>query len=400
MHNLISMMIVLSVAVVGNIILYAIYRDTLTMKLWWRMFPGIFIGGVLAFVGGRFQMGVLINKVIIPVLALTGFLSAVILAGRSLMMPLERIVEGLRRAAGTVISSSGQISHNSRILADAASEQATSLEETSASMEEMSSMTRQNADHAEEADRLMSETYQVVETADASMAELTRSMAEISAASEEAVKIMKTIDEIAFQTNILALNASVEAARAGEAGAGFAVVADEVRNLALRAGEAGKKTEEIIEAMSRKIRHGAELANQANEAFSQVAERSGKVGGLVAEIAGASGEQSQGINQINQAVAGMDSVTQQTASRSADSARLSETLKSGTVQMQQMLDELFSLTLGSKSNNGARESSDAPIVVQPERQPPAAQARRIEPRPKTRAEKMIPLDDDETFEDF
>jgi methyl-accepting chemotaxis protein len=131
----------------------------------------------------------------------------------------------------------------------------------------MSSMTRQNAEHAQQADGLMQEANQVVRRANDSMVELDTSMNEISKASEETSKIIKTIDEIAFQTNLLALNAAVEAARAGEAGAGFAVVADEVRNLAMRAADAAKNTAQLLEGTVKKVNDGTALVSRTNEEF-------------------------------------------------------------------------------------------------------------------------------------
>jgi len=145
----------------------------------------------------------------------------------------------------------------------------------------MSSMTRQNADHAHQADTLMNQANQVVDKANESMKQLTTAMADISKAGEETSKIIKTIDEIAFQTNLLALNAAVEAARAGEAGVGFAVVADEVRNLAMRAADAAKNTSDLIEQTVKKINNGNDIVNDTGEAFGEVADSAVRVGELV-----------------------------------------------------------------------------------------------------------------------
>ena len=195
-------------------------------------------------------------------------------------------------------------------LSAAASQQAASLEETSASLEEMSSMTKQNAEVANEAAQIIKQADQVVHQANDSMANVTSSMDAISNAGQQMAKIIKTIDDIAFQTNLLALNAAVEAARAGEAGAGFAVVADEVRNLAQRTAHAAKDTHQLIQETVGQVQDGSQLVSQTNEAFLDVADNSKKIANLIEEIAAASGEQAQGIEQLNKAVMEIDQGTQ------------------------------------------------------------------------------------------
>jgi methyl-accepting chemotaxis protein len=223
---------------------------------------------------------------------------------------LAQSVDAMRQKMGEAV---GQSVAMSQSLSQAATEQAASLEETSASLEEMTSMTKRNAGNATVANQLMTVTREVIEKADGSMNELTGSIKEITSSSEETQKIVKTIDEIAFQTNLLALNAAVEAARAGEAGSGFAVVADEVRNLAMRAAEAAKNTSGLIEDIVRKVKNGERLVEVTNGAFKEITDSSSKVVNLIGEIAGASQEQSQGIEQVNKAVAEMNQMTQQNA---------------------------------------------------------------------------------------
>jgi len=218
-------------------------------------------------------------------------------------------------------------------------------------------MTKQNADNANQANALMTDTSRVVDEANQAMKALIQSMDEISKASEETAKIIKTIDEIAFQTNLLALNAAVEAARAGEAGAGFAVVADEVRNLAMRAADAAKNTANLIEESVKKIKGGSEVVSKTNEAFGKVATGSKKVSELVGEIAAASQEQAQGIEQINKAVAEMDKVIQQDAASAEESAAASEELNAQAEMMKGFVSELVEL-VGSKNGNGIRNSSE------------------------------------------
>jgi methyl-accepting chemotaxis protein len=170
-----------------------------------------------------------------------------------------------------------------------------------------------------------------IQKANESMTELTRSMKEITKASEQTQKIVKSIDEIAFQTNLLALNASVEAARAGEAGAGFAVVADEVRNLAMRAKESARDSSNLIEDIVHKVKSGEQLVNVTSTAFGQVTSSSDKVVILMEEIATASREQSQGISQVNSAIAEMSSTTQQNAGNAENLSNIMSIFKTENV---------------------------------------------------------------------
>jgi methyl-accepting chemotaxis protein len=324
----------------------------------------------------------------------------------SITRPIKHIIDRLRGGADQVASASGQITSTSQSLAEGSSEQAASIEESSASLEEMAAMTKQNADHASQADQLMKQASEVVDQANESMAGLTASMEDISRSSEETSKIIKTIDEIAFQTNLLALNAAVEAARAGEAGAGFAVVADEVRNLAMRAADAAKNTETLIEGTTQKVKTGSDLVAGTNEAFVQVTDSASKVGELVAEIAAASDEQARGIEQVNTAVTEMNKVTQQNAANAQQSASSSQEMLSQAGWMKEMVIELISLVGGSDSREKDRPSKTGKSLKQKIRKrlvapninddhKPMAIPREKEANP----EQLIPLEDDD-FKDF
>jgi methyl-accepting chemotaxis protein len=215
-------------------------------------------------------------------------------------------------------------------------------------------------DKAGEANNLIIDAKDVVATANQSMGRLTDLMGEITKASEETSKIIKTIDEIAFQTNLLALNAAVEAARAGEAGAGFAVVADEVRNLAMLAVEAAKNTANLIEGTVKKVKDGSNLVSRTNEASQQVAGSSAKAADLVAEIAAASNEQAQGIDQINTAVTELDKVTQQNAANAEESASEAEEMSAQAETMQGIVGELVAIVGGAgKPDAAGRTKTDA-----------------------------------------
>ncbi len=307
----------------------------------WFAGSGIYVDDVKMEMARTFWTMLIGGSLLLGTLMLLGFFVT-----RSIVKPINQITDELNNAAATVAEASSQVAGSSQILAEGTSEQAAALEETSSSLEELSSMTKQNAGNAREVNTLMTETKNVVNRANESMAELTVSMHDIAMASKETQKIIKTIDEIAFQTNLLSLNAAVEAARAGEAGAGFAVVADEVRNLAMRASEAAKNTSELIEKSVKKIQHGAELVQKCNANFAEVSQGAEKVHKLVNEIATAATEQSQGINQISTAVSEMDSVTQTNAANAEESAAASEELNVISGQLNETVTKLEKIVSG------------------------------------------------------
>ena len=330
---------------------------------------------------------------------------------RLLVKPIKNAIFGLTEESEQLLSASDQISSASQSLAEGSSEQASSLEETSSSLEEMSSMTKQNADNANQAKAMMAETKKIVEKVDRQMNDMAGAIAEITRTSEETGKIIKTIDEIAFQTNLLALNAAVEAARAGEAGAGFAVVADEVRNLALRAAEAARNTNGLIDNTIKAVKQGSELTSATREAFRENVANAGKVGQLIDEIAAASEEQAQGISQINKAVSEMDKVTQQTAANAEESASASAELTAQADKMKGYVSDLAAVIGGQseRDDHGAarrpgsseREGEGAtarhPAIA---RRSGATAQKKSGPSPKRPGpEQLIPLED-EGFKDF
>jgi hypothetical protein len=307
---------------------------------------------------------------------------------------VQGMVGRLDAATDSVAAASGQIAGSSQQLSAGTTEQAASIEESSSSLEEMAAMTKQNSDSSQQADKLMKEANTIVAKASGEIGELTASMVEITTASQETQKIVKTIDEIAFQTNLLALNAAVEAARAGEAGAGFAVVADEVRNLALRAAEAAKNTSNLIEGTSKRVQSGAVLVEKTSGAFQEIEHSTVKVGELVAEIAAASHEQAQGIEQINNAVTEMDKVVQDNAATSEESASASEEMRNRADQMKSIVRELVMLVEGHRRTDNLSEASNTHATSRSSDSPTGTT------KTTSMLEQMIPLDDEEACNDF
>ncbi|MCP4353117.1 MAG: hypothetical protein GY795_47305 [Desulfobacterales bacterium] len=262
------------------------------------------------------------------------------LQGRSITNSLKHVINGLQKASSESIDASEMVASASRKLAVDSSEQAGGLEESTAALEQMNSMTRQNAENANLADRIVKESAKGIEDAISSVSNLIQSMQEISEAGGEIHKIIKTIDEIAFQTNLLALNAAVEAARAGEAGAGFAVVADEVRNLAMKSAEAAKNTAVIVESTVSKVEEGAKFVSVVSKTFGRMENDASQVRNLVSSVAVSSNEQARGIDQISRAVTEMDNIVQRNAASSEELAGTSEQMSAQAGHMNEFVQEL------------------------------------------------------------
>ena len=285
---------------------------------------------------------------------------------RSITGPLRGIIGELTTGAEQTTNSAAQVSAASQFLADGASEQAAALEETSASLEEMSSMTKRNAETAGKVKTFGSEARKAGDLGVQDMTVLVGAMDDIKRSSADIAKIIKTIDEIAFQTNILALNAAVEAARAGEAGAGFAVVADEVRNLARRCAQAAKETASKIEDAVQKSARGADISAKVATSLEEIVGKARQVDELAGQVADASQEQSQGIAQVNIAVTQMDKVTQSNAATAEESAAAAAELTSQAEALKAAVSQLLRLVDGEGSS-GANRNGAKP-------QPPAAVA--------------------------
>ena len=295
---------------------------------------------------------------VIPAVALSALVVGAGLAfwiSHGLGKKLRRMGSDLAAGAEQTASAASQVSSSSQSLAEGASESAASIEETSASLEEMSSMTKRNAENAHKASELTKQTRTAADKGTADMQTMIAAMDGIKVSGDETAKIIKTIDEIAFQTNILALNAAVEAARAGEAGMGFAVVADEVRNLAQRSAQAAKETSTKIEGSLTCTQQGVEISAKVAATLDEITAKVRQVDELVAEVSGASREQTQGITQINNAVEQMDKVTQSNAANAEESAAAAEELNAQAETMKHSVAELLKL-VGGKIREEAQSS--------------------------------------------
>jgi methyl-accepting chemotaxis protein len=228
----------------------------------------------------------------------------------------------------------------------------------------MAGMTRRNAENARNAKDIVSQTRVAADAGAADMQEMHAAMDGIKSASDNIAKIMKIIDGIAFQTNILALNAAVEAARAGEAGLGFAVVAEEVRNLAQRSAQAARETAGKIEDCIARSEQGMTVSVKVAKRLEEIAIGVREVDELVAEIATASREQSQGIDQVNIALTQMDTVTQGNAAATEESAGASEELHAQAQMLKSAVGELLVLVNGAKSPRASRPSGEAAFDVE------------------------------------
>ncbi|KQN65781.1 chemotaxis protein [Duganella sp. Leaf61] len=253
--------------------------------------------------------------------------SSVIAAVQRMQTSLIEVVSSVRQDSDTVSIAATEISSGNTDLSSRTEQQAASLEETASSMEEMTATVRQNADNARQANVLAVKASEIAAKGGAVVTQVVTTMDAISDASRKISDIISVIDGIAFQTNILALNAAVEAARAGEQGRGFAVVASEVRNLAQRSASAAKEIKVLIDNSVNCVGVGTRLAKDAGDTMHEVVGSVNRVTDVIAEIVSASQEQSAGIEQINQAIIGMDHVTQQNAALVEEGAAAAESLR-------------------------------------------------------------------------
>jgi methyl-accepting chemotaxis protein len=280
------------------------------------------------------------------VFALTLAVSGVIVnltISRSITRPILTVIDGMQESANEAADASGKMTRSGKIVAKDAQQQAAYLQETSASLVQISSTTSANAEQANQADGLMRNATNSVGSAMQAMNDLASSMDIIQRSSKQVVGVLKNLDQIAFQTNILALNAAVEAARAGEAGSGFSVVADEVRSLARRSTDSARQSAEIIEKTIADVGKGVALVSRAHEAFGEVSAKISSGSQMVSRIAANSKEQARGIAQIGEALTKIEKVTQSNAASAQETAESASSMAAQIQSTRQHLEDLVSV---------------------------------------------------------
>lgn len=291
-------------------------------------------------------------------------LAVTLTATRLISRRLADTNRALNGSTGIVQENAGTVASSSQALAEGSSSQAASLEETSASLEELSSMTKRNAGSAEQAKQAATQARTSADAGVEHMTAMAAAMSTIKASSDDIAKIIKTIDEIAFQTNILALNAAIEAARAGEAGLGFAVVAEEVRALAQRSATAAKETAAKIEDSVAKSQQGAQISSEVAASFETIQQQIRHLDTLVGEIATASLEQTQGLSQVTKAVSQMDQITQANAATAEETAAASQELNTQATALSEAVASLRSVIgEGSRHRNKVKRAERKPAVL-------------------------------------
>lgn len=281
--------------------------------------------------------------------------NSIMAAQVSMAEKLKTTVLEVRGSAESVATNSEQIAEGNNELSSRTEQQASSLAETASAMEELGSTVQQNADNAVEARKQAANASQIAEEGGEVVTQVVQTMHDIDGSSREVAEIISMIDGIAFQTNILALNASVEAARAGEHGRGFAVVAQEVRELASRSAASAKEINALITANRKRVEQGTELAAQAGKTTEDVVASVKRVTDLMEEISNATAEQRDGVQQAGEAVTQMDQVTQQNAALVEQSASASNNLKA---RAHKLMELMSAFELGAGSSQNARHAAE------------------------------------------
>jgi methyl-accepting chemotaxis protein len=313
---------------------------------------------------------------------------------------LRSLVTNVIQGTGTIAQASDEIAAGNLELSSRTEQQASSLEETASSMEELTSTVKQTSDNARQANQLASSASDVAAKGGTVVRQVIDTMGQISASSNKIVDIIGVIDGIAFQTNILALNAAVEAARAGEQGRGFAVVAAEVRSLAQRSAAAAKEIKGLIDASVSNVEAGSTLVGQAGTTMDEIMDGIRRVADIMGEISAATGEQTLGIEQINEAIGQMDQTTQQNASLVEEAAAASETLQRQAAELADAV-RVFKLEAVAAAPAAAPARAPAPTPAStPSPAPAPAPARKALPPMRSARAKAEPVLADSSWEAF
>ena len=267
----------------------------------------------------------------------TGGFKPLLISFRAIAEKLNHTILQISESSAQVASGSDQVSSGAQALSQGATEQASSVEELAATINEISEKVKQNAENARQANHMAGVVGSEMQTSNQKMQEMMQAMNNISNCSDEIGKIIKTIEDIAFQTNILALNAAVEAARAGTAGKGFAVVADEVRNLAGKSAEASKNTSVLIENSLRAVENGTLIADETAQSLLQTVKGVEEVTNIISQISEASNNQAEAISQITMGIDQISSVVQTNSATAQESAAASEELSSQSQLMKDLV---------------------------------------------------------------
>ncbi len=279
-----------------------------------------------------------------------GSFGAILTSIESLRYDMTETLQQIDQAADGVAGGAEQLSSGAQVLSQGATEQASSVEELAATITEISAQVRETAAHAEDAHKKVNQTSSEVDNCNAQMEQMVSAMQMIDETSAEIGKIIKTIEDIAFQTNILALNAAVEAARAGAAGKGFAVVADEVRNLAAKSAEASKNTANLIESSTGAVAMGMQLADDTANSLKKVVESTNSVIDVVGKISAAAQSEAGAIGQVTQGIDQISGVVQTNSATAQQSAASSEELSSQALMLKEQVGR-FTLPSGDRGDD-------------------------------------------------
>lgn len=353
--------------------------------------------GITKYYRQKTMMEDLIRNLFITLAIVIGLMMTYFLS-QGVTKRINRIITGLTEGADLASMASEGLSSASQELSEGSAEQASSIEETSSVLQEIATTFRQTYANIEQTRRLSELTKEASEKGNSEMQDMIGAMSEIKKSSDAIAKIIRVIDDIAFQTNILSLNAAIEAARAGEAGAGFAVVAEEVRNLAGRSAQAAKDTAEMIKTNIELSANGVLVTERIKNALNEITTQAKKVNQLMDEIAAASEEQSQGIEQVNNAIAQMENVTQQNSVNAEETAATSRELSIQAQKLREIIRELSELVNGVRENQNQHHqaSSDLSNTASQKQENSLPQGNNQETKGIS-PEEVIPLDDDPKF---